>query len=681
MSPIRSALKVPSALLLVPLTIALAPLSAAVPSQGGTDGRDLVCSGFDPANPGSGALYWRSPTGLAALPVLDMDVQVEVSGIMVRGTVTQTFKNQAPVTIEAVYVFPLPENAAVHHMEMRIGERRIVSVVREREEARQIYQQAVREGRKAALVEQQRPNLFQTSASNINPGETVLVVLEYIQEISYADGEFSLHFPLTLTPRFAPPRATPDEEARSPFISAGAAGAPLATIVVRIRAGFPLKDVASPSHDVRMSWDADMLIVEPRTKQIAADRDFLLAWRPLLGKQPQSVLLTEGRDDGRYALMMLLPPSDELGPARGLSTETLFIVDVSGSMQGPSIEQARTALAAAIRRLHAGDTFNVIAFNHEQRVFSGTFVPASGPDLEAALQWVGSLRADGGTMICPALRLGLSMLEGRSSGRVQRIIFFTDGAVENEDELFRSIIADLGPVRLHALGIGSAPNRYLMRRMAEYGRGLCDFIGDSATAGNRIDAFLTRLDRPVMTDLELRLEGAAAEQTYPATLPDLHAGEPLVVSLKLSSKQTLCCAVLTGRVPGGPIRLEMPLDDLRAETPHDAGVAVRWARAKIESLMQGLYVGSDPAIVRKEVVEVSKSFNLVSPYTSLVAVEEIPTANSAACPVHVGSVFPTGSEPGGELPQGGTNEPLLLLLGLALLTTGAVLLRVPMVRT
>ncbi|MFQ5601463.1 MAG: VIT domain-containing protein, partial [Candidatus Krumholzibacteriia bacterium] len=245
----------------------------------------------------TGELLWRTERGLVPLPMQDTDVSLDVSGIMVHGTVTQRFFNPSQEVIEALYVFPLPEDAAVHHMEMRIGSRRIVSIVQERQQARRTYERAKKQGKKAALVEQERPNLFTTSVANINPGQSVCVVLEYVEEAQYRDGQFSLTFPLTFTPRFVPEAVMLVEEATGrtaivssivadadrvtpPFQESFAPTAPTASFRARIDAGMPLADVRCPSHPVRVSHAGEAVVVVPEASELLADRDVVLEWRP-----------------------------------------------------------------------------------------------------------------------------------------------------------------------------------------------------------------------------------------------------------------------------------------------------------------------------------------------------------------------------------------------------------------
>ncbi len=643
-----------------------------VPILAKDDGPTVPVATVRMSDAGSGEMLRKTPGGLVPLPTLGLDVELDVTGIMVRGTVTQTFRNPTSEVIECVYVCPLPERAAVHHMEMRIGARRIVSIIRERGEAKQVYEQALQEGRKAALVEQERPNLFTTSAANVNPGESIEVVLEYLQELSYDNGEFSLAFPLTFTPRFETGAGAQASRISPPFARPGSAALPRATLRVRIDAGgIPIHQVESASHTVRTFWDGPVLVVEPQEKTVPADRDFHLRWKPVLAGEPRPALFVEDRPDGRYVLVMLLPPLPEVGSGRGLPADTLFIIDVSGSMAGPSIDQARAALLAALDRLRPDDTFEILSFNDAVQEFRSGFVPAAGRDLDEAREWTRALQAGGGTRIDLALERGLSLLGAARAGRSQRIIFLTDGAADNEDEVLSEVRLRLGSARLHTLGIGAAPNRYLMRAMATAGRGLCEFISTTEGAGNRVDAFFSRLSRPVMTDLALDWGGGEPVEAYPALLPDLHEGEPLVLSARLPTGRSLRRLVLSGRTLDGALRLEAAADGPGTE---GSGVAVRWSRAKVESLLDTLHAGASPETVRPAVIDVSKSFGILTPYTSLVAVEEFPTATGASSRANLANGLPAGSQLMGDLPQGGTHEPILFLLGMLLAFAGIVLL-------
>lgn len=643
--------------------------------------------GVDPAAIGAGQLLWKSARGLIPLPVVDISINLEVTGIMARGSLTQTFSNQTDELIEVVYLFPLPERAAVDTMEMRIGDRRVVAVVQEKAEAKKTYETAKREGKKASLVDQRRPNLFSTSLANINPGEIIEVVIEYVEEVTYDNGEFTLVFPLTYTPRFLPAPDVPqaarqgsiDAAARTAapavndgcFVPPDSPLAPRARIAAAIRTGVPLDAVRSSSHAIRVEEDAGTWRVAPDAGMVVADRDFVLRWRLQRGAEPEGTVFIEERDGERYALLMLVPPTAESAAGWGLPTTTLFIVDVSSSMSGASIRQARRALLAALDSLRPGDSFNLLRFNDHNEAYSGRFLAVTRPAIDEAKVWVEELEASGGTNIAPAVIRGLGMMTESDPWPAQRVILITDGAVGNEEEVFRRVSADLGQARFHVIGIGSAPNRFLMRRLALFGRGSCEFIASVDEVAERMTAFLGRIDRPVMTDLDLDWEGAPPREVYPERLPDLYAGEPLYVSLRLDPHGEATRAILQGRLADRTVRTQL---EVASGAPRGSGVAIRWARARVRSALGRLHRGANADLIRAEVIDVARAFNLVTRYTSLVAVEELRTATGKWTTRPIPTGLPRGSTLlGATLPQGGTRGPLMMVAGFLLLSAAGVL--------
>jgi Ca-activated chloride channel family protein len=679
----------PIALVIIPLQLLAAGETMGDPPPGKEPqpSQEAGAQGVDPAAIGAGQLLWRSVRGLVPLPVVDIAVSLEVSGVMARGSLTQTFSNPTAGTIEAVYLFPLPERAAVDTMEMRIGDRRVVAVAQEKAEARKIYEAARQERKKASLVDQRRPNLFSTVLANINPGETVEVVIAYVEEVACENGEFSLTFPLTYTPRFLPAPDLPGQSeseggrgedaphAAAPPVSDGSfvAGdgplAPRARIAATIRAGLPLAAVRSPSHAIRVEEEQGVWTIAPDAGMVPADRDFVLRWTVQRGAEPEGTVFIEEREGERYALLMLVPPAAGSEAGWGLPTTTLFIVDVSSSMDGPSIRQARRALLAALDSLRPGDSFNLLRFNDRNEPYSERFQAVTGAAIDAAKAWVDQLEASGGTDIAPAVLRGLGMVAESDPWPAQRVILITDGAVGNEEDLFRSVSADLGNARFHVIGIGSAPNRFLMRRLALFGRGSCEFIAGLDEVAERMSRFLGRIDRPVMTDLVLDWEEGPPREIYPERLPDLYAGEPLYVSLRLDPRGAATRAVLQGRLADRTVRTVL---EVAAGAPAGSGVATRWARAHVESALDRLHFGADADLIRAEVVAVARAFNLVTRYTSLVAVEELRTATGEWQTRSIATGLPRGSTLlGATLPQGGTRRPLLVAAGLLLLSLAA----------
>jgi len=655
-------LKRPSVSPFAVFAIALILVAAAWPALA-----DYDCEPITMDAVGCGELLWRHADGLVPLTAVSTDVVIEVNGPLIAGTVSQRFVNPTDEVIEAVYVFPLPENAAVHAMEIIVGERRIVSIVQEKQQARRTYETAKAAGRRAALVEQQRPNLFTTVVANICPGDEIVVELGYLDRADYVDGKFDMAFPLTFTPRYNPPSRS-FAGITSRWVADGDARYPTATLRVELYPGVEIERIDSVSHELRIDEDAGHWYVTPAAVTVPADRDFLLAWRPVASVEPLSALFVEDRDDGRYALLMIVPAVDErVSRTPTIPTETLFLVDVSGSMQGASIIQARTALTRALNRLTPRDRFNIMSFSNDSRLYRRHFSDGDPSALADARAWVNRLAADGGTEMHPALLRAMSCFladDESTAGFSKRIILITDAAIGNESQLLREATADLGTVRLHVVGIGGAPNRYLVRRLAEYGGGLSTFVATNDGAENGIDTFLERVARPQIAQPRLDWAGVVEPEAYPVRLPELYAGELLLWSGRFPADADVrgdFSAEIAGRTL---------TRTLATPTTTSPGVAVRWAREKVAGLMADSHRGADQNIIRNRIIQTGLDFGLVTPYTSRVAVEEAVSADAPPTPCRLPNGLPHGTEFESTLPNCGTTRPLLRMIGLLALMLG-----------
>jgi len=709
-------------------------------------------------------LLWGSAEGYRPAPILSADVEMRVTGLVARTRLTQHFENTSDSWMEGVYLFPLPEGAAVDRLRMVIGDRVLEGEIQEKAEARRIYEAAKEEGKKATLVEQHRPDVFTTRVANVAPGEAVEVVLELQQTVRWDAGEMSLRFPTVVNPRFFPvPGEAPELRLGPPLLASVSAPLPAAraaqvsdsrhvcpapgtpggialavrrgggaalaqggpgmaladlgfpglsfpvverpepvnplTLSVDLDAGFPLEYLDSPYHPVdvevvggtstRHRYRVNLAGGEP----VAADRDFELVWAPRPGDRPRAAVFTEEHRGETYSLLMVLPP-DEVGAGawRPLDRELVFVLDVSGSMHGASLEQAKRALNTVLDGLHPADTFNVIAFSDRARALFPDSLAAGPEAVGKARGWVDALQADGGTNMLPALAAALAGSPGYpqpGARTVKQVIFLTDGAVGNEVELFRFIAEHLGNTRLFTVGIGAAPNAHFMRRAAEEGRGTYTFIGDPAEVALKVEVLARKLESPVLTDLAVTWDDPTAE-SWPQRLGDLYAGEPLVVTSRGVIRGE--SVEVAGRTDGHFWRSEVrltPATDLRggagggaagrtgaiqaaslgAGDGPTAGVRQLWARRKIAALQATLATGADPAEVRRRVVEVALDHHLVSAYTSLVAVDRTPSrpAGEGLDGQRAPNAQPAGWTPPGTLPVGATAWPFHLVAGLALL--------------
>ncbi|HEU4685925.1 MAG TPA: marine proteobacterial sortase target protein, partial [Nitrospira sp.] len=625
-------------------------------------------------------------------PLLKSDVRISITGTIARTRLTQEFTNQSVDKddwAEGIYVFPLPETAAVDHLRMTVGERTIVGEIRERAEAKRIYEQAKQEGKRAGLVEHERPNVFTTSVANIAPGDRITVEIEYQETVRYDVGTYSLKFPMVVGPRYIPgtpivmedqppgrgwspdTNRVPDaSRITPPFRHPDRGPINPVTLTVELAAGFPVGKVESSSHDIITIADRDdRRQVALRQDHVPANNDFILTWTPEAGHGPTATLYTEVRDRDTYALFMLSPPSSDQ-PLPPLPREAIFVIDTSGSMAGASIEQAKSALLLALGRLTAQDRFNVIQFNSATHVLFSEPQPVNVQTVRTAIHYVDQLLANGGTEILPALKLALKGIPPPT--HLRQVVFLTDGQVGNEEELFRTIRGHLGASRLFTIGIGSAPNSHFMRKAAEFGRGTFTHIASTSEVKRQMDALFHKLERPVLTDV--RVEGLdPAVEMFPSPIPDLYAGEPVVVALKGSSLPP--SLVVAGSVGSMPWNTAVDLTGL----PARQGIATLWARRKIEALMDQQRYGEDESGTRRAILDVALAHHLVSKYTSLVAVdqESVRPTNKPATAHSIMTNLPEGQDYEAifGLPRTATSGQLRIVLGMLAAVVGVLLWR------
>jgi len=617
-------------------------------------------------NEGAGLLLKTATPGTYAIvPAVKSEVHITVTGSIVRTTVTQTFHNSTGRCVEGLYVYPLPELSAVDTLKMTIGSRVIVGEIREREQARKEYEQAKSEGRKAALVEQQRPNVFETSVSSVMPDDDVVIEIAYQEMARYENGEYRLRFPMVVAKRYSPVRTTPQviEKAVPPCCTEASHVA----LTVDLQLGYSVRNIASAQQVKSETLGNRHYRVTADSTTLDADHDFELSWQPDLGTNPDATILTEKLGDDRYALMMVTPPARS---AVRLPRETIFIIDSSGSMEGASMQQAKAALLLALADLKSGDKFNIIDFDSDARPLFSDSKYADASTIAEAKSFVEKITADGGTEMLKALQLAMPEHPSTTSGTVRQVIFMTDGQVSNEQELFSFIHARLGESRLFTVGIGAAPNSHFMRNAARFGRGTFTYIGDVQQVQERMSELFAKLDAPVMTSIAVHSNDSIAE-SWPERIPDLYRGEPLVVAMRIHD--TNAKITLRGSIGNETWSKELTLP---AAADTNDGIARLWGREKIESLMDRITDGNNPNGVEAAVIAVALQHHLVSQYTSLVAIDQTPQGLNASCkaePLPTGNA--TNDDADGTLPQTATPAGLLLLIGGAITGLALVALR------
>jgi Ca-activated chloride channel family protein len=595
-----------------------------------------------PGDAKSGALLLKREDGYSEAIRLGIDVDLTISGPTIRARVTQLFRNPTKDWVEAVYVYPLPPGGAVDTLKMVVGDRVVVGEIKERQQARIIYEQAKASGQKAALTEQERPNIFTNSVANIGPGETVLVQIEYQEPVHQSGNTFSVRVPMVVAPRYNPAPVVqsvefkpngggwgtsatdpvPDRDRITPPVLDPAEHAPVnpTAITVRLQAGFPLGEVKSHHHQVKVEKvDDSSQIIRLAAGVVPADRDFELSWTPAAEKAPTIALFREHVGDADYLLAYVTPPSVDNATQKPMPREVIFVIDNSGSMGGTSIVQAKASLLYALGRLQPGDRFNVIRFDHTMTVLFPTAVPVDAANIGRATSYVSALQAEGGTEMLPAMRAALSDGNREDTSYVRQVVFLTDGAIGNEEQMFETISALRGRSRIFMVGIGSAPNTFLMTRAAELGRGAFTHIGSTEQVEERMRGLFSKLENPAVTGLSAKFSDAKADMT-PAVLPDVYRGEPLVLATKLDK---LAGSVeIKGRIGDRPWSVTLPLQN----AAEGKGLSKLWAYRKIaDAEVSRTMRQSTSEEADKAVLALALEHQLVTRLTSLIAVDKTPS--------------------------------------------------------
>lgn len=645
-----------------------------------------------PSRVGEGCLLYRSPLSgrYETVPLAHTDVALDVRGLVASATVTQQYVNNTNEPIEAVYVFPLPHDAAVYDMEIRIGNRVIRSVIKEREEAKRTYEAAKSEGKRAALVEEERPNIFTATVANLMPADHVDVRLRYVEALRWEESKLRLVFPMVVGPRYitgtqavghegtgwaADSDAVPDASritppVRNPETRPGHD----ISLSVDLDPGFEFASIKSVSHGITVKRLADgRQHVELASGATVPNKDFVLEVQQAESAQPRTALfLSPEKDSGdTYFLLTAFPPTVQ--PTKRVPLEMFYLIDISGSMSGTSIQQAREALLQALDRLTPADRFGIVAFNHSYYEFAAQPLTATSENVAAARSYVQGLEAGGGTEMLPALLHAMQKPE--TAGYLRHIVLLTDGDLGNEEQIFAALRHDLGGARLYTVAIGSAPNFFLATKMAQFGRGSFTHIADISEIRERMGKLLETIESPVLTDVRLSFDGVELAEVYPQRLPDLFLGQPLLVFGRISQGRKGTVR-LTARANDQPFETSIPFDASTAS--FHPGITTLWARQRVEELMDRWREADEDAraSIRTSLIAHAIRYHLVTRFTSLLAVEEVvANAGGESRTVPVPTELPAGMELEKVFgaPATGTADAFLEMLGVILLLLGLVM--------
>ena len=614
-----------------------------------------------------------SEPGTDRLPLKRTTVDVRINGVIADVTVVQHYRNEGQRAIDARYVFPGSTRAAVHAMNVRLGERLLTARIREKQAARIEFEAARREGRTSALLEQQRPNVFEMNVANILPGDDVQVELRYSELLVPTDARYAFVFPTVVGPRYASPRgahAADGAVTAVPYLAPGAASSAAFELRVTLDAPVALKAIESRSHELEVDGVGTRHAeVRLRPGRPANDRDFLLDYR-LAGDRIESGLLMMRGEEENFFLGLVEPPKSV--PARLINPrEYVFVVDISGSMHGHPLDTAKTLLQNLIGSLRPSDTFNVLLFSGSNRMLSAQSVPATRANIDRALATIGEARGSGSTEIVPALRRLAALAKPADVSR--SIIVVTDGYVSVESEVFQLVRQHLDRQNVFAFGIGSSVNRHLIEGLARAGNGEAFVVTRPDQAAAQAERLRRMIDSPVLTSVKVSFEGLDTYDVAPARQPDVLGGRPVVVFGKWKGDPAAARMVVEGQAADGPFRAVVEAGE--REVAGSAALRLLWARDRIATLSDQEALEGGGA-QKDAITALGLRHGLLTQYTSFIAVDQqVRNPNPGLNPnVDQPSPLPEGVSAlaiGAEVPS--TPEPgawlaLLLVVGIVAAT-------------
>lgn len=575
-----------------------------------------------PASDSSASPYFfveNADASVDALPLKATRVDARVLGNIAEVTVTQEYRNQGKTPLEARYVFPASTRAAVHGMSVRLGERVIQAQIREKQKAQAEYQQARSAGKTAALLEQERENVFQMNVANILPGDVVQVELRYSELLVPTDGRYQFVFPSVVGPRYNGKGTSGTGNQpwiSTPYLQQGQASDTQFALQVELLAPVQIGEIASPSHPVDIQRHGQRASIHLATDETAGNnRDFILDYR-LGGDQVQSGLLLSRGAQENFFLAMVAPPR---APDARLIVprDYVFIVDVSGSMNGFPLDTTKALLRDLIGRLRPSDTFNLLLFSGDNRKLADTSLAATPANIRRATDMLDGEQGAGGTELMPALRDALAM--PTDPERSRSFVVITDGFVTVESSAYQLVRENLNKANLFAFGIGTSVNRSLIEGLARAGQGEPFIVTDRTSAGQQAERLRRMIDSPLLQGIHASFEGLEVYDVEPRQLPDLFANRPLVLFGKWKGEPRGELR-LDAHAADGPFQVRLPIS---ADNFTDNGGALAhlWARQRLASLMdqEALDGGFE---FSSQILDLGLKYQLLTPYTSFIAVDQ-----------------------------------------------------------
>lgn len=577
----------------------------------------------------TGGLYVQtSDRKQQAFTLTNTDVKGQISGNISRVEVTQTFQNPYDKPLEAIYVFPLPDQAAVDDMEIQIGDRIIKGDIKRREEAKEIYERARQEGRTAGLLEQERDNIFTQSLANIKPGEQIKVTIRYTESLKFEEGDYEFVFPMVVGPRYIPGNAidpqgntlqVPDaSRITPPVLRPETRSGNDITVSLQIDAGVPIRNLYSTSHRLDVQNRGETVQLKLATGDNIPNKDLVVRYK-VSGDRTEPTVLTTTTEQGAHFATYLIPAID-YRPEQIVPKDVVFLMDTSGSQSGDPIIKSRELMRRFINGLNPNDTFTIIDFSNTTRQLSSYPLANNAVNRRKAMAYIDQVDANGGTELMNGIN-AVMKFPAAKDGRLRSVVLITDGYIGNDNEVIAAVQKNLkSGNRLYSFGVGSSTNRYLLERIAEIGRGTSQVVRQDEPTQEVAEKFFRQINNPVLTNIQVKWEGdGAAPEIYPSNAPDLFAEQPLVLFGKKGDRSNGRLKI-TGIAAGGE-RYEQILNVNFDNKNSNLGIAQLWGRARIKDLMNQMFGGEVKSLV-DAVTQTALNYRLLSQYTAFVAVSD-----------------------------------------------------------
>jgi Ca-activated chloride channel homolog len=573
-------------------------------------------------------------------------VEMNIIGSINRVSVIQTFINSSDKWVEGIYVFPLPEDSAVDQLKMYVNDRVIEGQIHEKEEAKKIYESAKSDGKVASLIEQQRPNIFTTNVANIQPGGVITVAIEYQQAVHIENDTYSIRFPMVVGDRYIPgkpietllnamgvskntdlvpdaSKITPISENHIRHLTGEDFETNLPVIIdVNLSAGFSVDTINSTYHKIKTKHENQTTQSISLDGPYQADRDFELTWSAIKKSEPEVALFAQERGGDVYLMLMAIPPKDDVFKVNTRPREVIFIVDSSGSMSGSSIHQATDSLKKALDSLEPTDRFNIVDFDGGyQTLFKGAKL-ATPRMKSTALTFIERIQADGGTEMLAPIAYALNSRDAESRHYLRQIVFITDGQSGDEASLFAKVKSEINNDRFFTIGIGSAPNSYLLTKLADFGRGAYTYIGSQNEVSQKMNSLFEKLESPALTDIKVNFPPEIVSELAQDVIYDLYVGETITAAFKMNALPD--SLIITGKTIDGDYIKELDINSLS----NTKGIDILWARQKLERLTDvhdNAYTTRTKDLSKIDILALALEYHLVSRFTSLVAIDITPS--------------------------------------------------------